>query len=75
MALDVQLWHWMAFGVFVVVMLTLDLTVFHRKSHEPSLRESAFWTMFWCSLAVAFNGLIWRAMRRQARHRLSSPAT
>jgi tellurite resistance protein TerC len=57
--LDVELWHWIAFGVFVTVMLTLDLTVFHRQSHEPSLRESAFWTCFWCSLALAFNGLIW----------------
>jgi tellurite resistance protein TerC len=40
-------------------MLTLDMTVFHRKSHEPSLRESAFWTAFWCSLAVGFNLLVW----------------
>src|SRR5688572_29689729 len=40
-------------------MLTLDLTVFHRQSHEPSLRESAFWTCFWCSLAGVFNLLVW----------------
>jgi tellurite resistance protein TerC len=52
-------WHWLAFGAFVLVMLILDLTVFHRKSHEPSLRESAFWTIFWASLALTFNGLIW----------------
>jgi tellurite resistance protein TerC len=58
--LIVETWHWIAFGAFVVVMLTLDLTVFHRKSHEPSLRESAFWTIFWCSLAVGFNLLVWR---------------
>jgi tellurite resistance protein TerC len=57
--LVVEYWHWIAFGVFVTVMLTLDLTVFHRKSHEPSLRESAFWTCFWCSLAVGFNLLVW----------------
>jgi tellurite resistance protein TerC len=57
--LDVDPWHWIAFGVFVTVMLALDLTVFHRQSHEPSLRESAFWTCFWCSLALLFNGLVW----------------
>jgi tellurite resistance protein TerC len=57
--LVVEYWHWIAFGVFVTVMLTLDLTVFHRKSHEPSLRESAFWTCFWCSLAAGFNLLVW----------------
>ena len=33
--------------------------VFHRNSHEPSLRESALWTVFWCSLALVFNGWIW----------------
>jgi tellurite resistance protein TerC len=57
--LEVLFWHWIAFGVFVTVMLTLDLTVFHRHSHEPSLRESAFWTVFWCSLAGLFNLLLW----------------
>jgi hypothetical protein len=43
----IQTGHWLAFAAFVTVMLTLDLTVFHKKSHEPSLRESAFWTIFW----------------------------
>ncbi|MCC7084325.1 MAG: TerC family protein [Pirellulales bacterium] len=54
-----ELWHWLAFGAFVLVMLVLDLAVFHRQSHEPTLRESAFWTTFWCCLALSFNGLIW----------------
>ncbi len=56
---DVQIWHWLAFGAFVVVVLVLDLFVFHRDSHEPTLRESALWTVIWCSLALAFNGLVW----------------
>lgn len=56
---DVQIWHWLAFGIFVVVVLVLDLFVFHRDSHEPTLRESALWTVIWCSLALAFNGLVW----------------
>ena len=56
---DVQLWHWLAFGAFVVVVLVLDLFVFHRNSHEPTLRESAIWTVIWCSLAMAFNALVW----------------
>jgi tellurite resistance protein TerC len=51
--------HWIAFAIFVTVMLVLDLTVFHKKSHEPSLRESAFWTIFWSALALAFNALVW----------------
>ncbi len=56
---EIQMSHWIAFAVFVTVMLVLDLTVFHKKSHEPSLRESAFWTCFWSALALGFNGLVW----------------
>jgi tellurite resistance protein TerC len=51
--------HWIAFSIFVAILLTLDLTVFHRKSHEPTLRESAGWTLFWCGLALAFKALVW----------------
>ncbi|HEX3725867.1 MAG TPA: TerC family protein [Pirellulales bacterium] len=53
------LWHWLAFGAFVVVLLTVDLFIFHRDSHEPTLRESAMWTVIWCAVALAFNGLTW----------------
>jgi tellurite resistance protein TerC len=52
-------WHWIAFAAFVTVVLTLDLLVFHRHSKESTLREAAAWTVAWCSLALAFNGLVW----------------
>jgi tellurite resistance protein TerC len=50
----------------VAVLLALDLFVFHRNDHAPSLRESAGWTVFWCILALAFNGLIWQWQGRGA---------
>ena len=35
-------WYWwVGFGVFVVVMLALDLGVFHRKAHKVSVPRSA----------------------------------
>jgi len=43
----------------VVVLLVLDLFVFHRHDHAPTLLESTWWTVFWVGLAVAFNALIW----------------
>jgi len=52
-------WDWLAFGAFVIVLLVLDLVVFHRDSREPTLRESAIWTVVWCLIALGFNGLIW----------------
>ena len=51
--------YWLAFCAGMVTLLVLDMFVFHRHAHEPSLRESALWTVFWCSLAVAFDGWVW----------------
>jgi len=56
---EILLWHWIAFAVLVGVLLTLDLFVFHRRDRAPSLVESTLWTVFWCGMALAFNGLIW----------------
>lgn len=50
---------WTIFGVFVAVMLVLDLGVFHRKSHEVSVREALTWTGVWVSLALLFNAGVW----------------
>jgi tellurite resistance protein TerC len=46
---------WVLFNVFVLLMLALDLGVFHRKSHEVKLREALLWTAAWVSLALVFN--------------------
>jgi tellurite resistance protein TerC len=47
---------WIAFGVFVFVMLALDLFVFHRKAHVIKLREALIWSAVWVSLALLFGG-------------------
>jgi tellurite resistance protein TerC len=52
-------WHWIGFGVLVTVLLALDLLVFHRHDHAPSLRESAGWSVFWIALALGFGGVVW----------------
>jgi tellurite resistance protein TerC len=57
--LVVSPWFWVAFCAAMAVLLVLDMFVFHRHSHEPSLRESAGWTVFWCALALAFNAWVW----------------
>jgi tellurite resistance protein TerC len=46
---------WTAFNLFVLGMLALDLGVFHRKSHEVTLREALLWTGIWVTLAMCFN--------------------
>ncbi|HXG91192.1 MAG TPA: TerC family protein [Blastocatellia bacterium] len=48
-------WFYGAFTLFVLMMLALDLGIFHRKAHEVSFREAAIWSCVWVGLALAFN--------------------
>lgn len=45
--------------VFVVVMLMLDLFVFHKKDKVVDVKEAAIWTGIWVGMAMAFAVLIY----------------
>ena len=50
--------YWAFYAGFVacvLLLLALDLGVFHRKAHAVSFRESLAWSVVWISLALAFN--------------------
>jgi tellurite resistance protein TerC len=49
---------WAGFVAFVLLLLAIDLGVFHRKAHEVSLKEAGIWSAVWVSLALSFNGLV-----------------
>ncbi len=57
---------WVLFNCFVLLMLALDLGVFHRKTHQVSLREALTWTFVWIFLALVFNAIIyqWRGQQQ-----------
>jgi tellurite resistance protein TerC len=46
---------WLGFTAFVLVLLALDLGVFHRKAHEVRTKEALTWTAVWIALALLFN--------------------
>jgi tellurite resistance protein TerC len=48
-------WFYASFLVFVLVLLLLDLGVFHRKIHAVSFKEASVWTAIWMLLAALFN--------------------
>jgi tellurite resistance protein TerC len=48
-------WLWIGFNAFVLLMLALDLGVFHRKAHVVTFKESIAWTVAWVTLALVFN--------------------
>ena len=50
-----NIWLWVGFNAFVLIMLALDLGVFHRKAHVVSFREAIGWTVAWVTLALIFN--------------------
>jgi tellurite resistance protein TerC len=53
-------WFYAAFTGFVLLVLVLDLGVFHRKAHTISMREAALWSVVWVTLALAFNYLLYQ---------------
>lgn len=50
-----QIFAWIAFHIFVIAMLFLDMKVFHRKAHTVKVREALFWTAVWIVMALLFN--------------------
>lgn len=51
--------EWILFIVFVLIMLFLDLGVFHKTSHVVKLREALSWSAVWIALALLFNAGIY----------------
>ncbi len=52
-------WFYVAFTIFVLAVLALDLGVFHKQAHEVSFKEASIWTGVWISLALVFNYLFY----------------
>jgi tellurite resistance protein TerC len=50
---------WIVFNAFVLVMLALDLGVFHRRKDVVGLRQAIGWTALWITLAGGFAVLIY----------------
>lgn len=61
MEIDAPWWYWLAFGVFVTVLLALDLFVFHRSHRDTTMREAAITTLAWCAVAGCFGIWLWIA--------------
>lgn len=59
---------WLVFNLFVLLMLALDLGVFHRRNHVIGFREAVAWTSLWIGLAAAFAVLIYFFGHRLVPH-------
>lgn len=53
---------YLCFAAFILLILLLDLGVFHKKAHVISVREAGIWTCVWISLALVFNFAFYKYM-------------
>jgi tellurite resistance protein TerC len=58
---DQWVWLWLAFIVFIVFLLALDLGVFHRKAHVITLKEALIMSGLWIGAALVFNVFVYFA--------------
>jgi tellurite resistance protein TerC len=54
-----MLWMYLGFITLVLILLALDLGVFHRHAHVISMRESLGWSAFWIALGLLFSAFIY----------------
>jgi len=59
------IWIWIGFILLILLMLALDLGVFHRKAHVVKLREALGWSAVWVTLGLAFSGFIYAGYEHQ----------
>ncbi|HNF86136.1 MAG TPA: hypothetical protein PLC94_05925, partial [bacterium] len=57
---------WIGFNVFVLLMLALDLGIFHKKSHSVGMKEALIWSGVWITLAMVFNIGVYHYMGSEA---------
>jgi tellurite resistance protein TerC len=47
-------WFYLAFTAAVLLLLVMDLGLFHRKAHTVSFSEAGTWVFVWVALAMLF---------------------
>ena len=52
-------WAWLIFVGLVLVLLFLDLFVFHWDAKEVPFREAMWLSAFWIAVSLAFGGFVW----------------
>lgn len=57
---------WFVFLAFVAALLLVDLFVFNRKAHAPTLREATKQSLVWVGLGLSVGFIVWFAMGANA---------
>ena len=54
-----MIWIWVGFIALVLLMLALDLGVFHRKAHVVSMKEALTWSAVWITMGLSFSVFVY----------------
>ena len=60
-----MVWLWAGFLVFVLLMLALDLGVFHRHAHVVTVKEALVWSAVWATLGLSFSVFVYYGYENQ----------
>lgn len=60
-----NIWPWIIFNAFVLLMLAIDLGVFNRQAKIVTVRQAIAWSVVWISLALLFNAWIYYSMGKK----------
>lgn len=58
-SLNISPIFWVFFNAFVLLLLALDMGVFHKHSKVISVKEALKWSAFWIFLALIFNVVVY----------------
>jgi TerC family integral membrane protein len=50
---------WIGFNILILILLAIDLGIFHRKDHVITVREGLIWSGIWIVAALAFNLVVY----------------
>jgi tellurite resistance protein TerC len=62
---EIEWWHYATFIMGVLLVLALDLGVFHRRARVVLFREALAWTCLWVSLSLFFAWTLVPALGRE----------
>jgi tellurite resistance protein TerC len=53
--MQVSIFFWIGFHLFIFMMLAIDLGIFNKKAHKVPVKEALIWSSVWISLALLFS--------------------
>ena len=53
---------WLGFNLFVILMVFLDMKIFHKEDKEVTVKNALIWTIIWICMAIVFNVWIYFSM-------------